>query len=273
MVSFPAYTHDLHSGETSSFAKSWLLIIFLMGVTVGNKQHQSIDDNVLLHYFISNFAPLLVPVYTFAVIVYLTSVAFRKELEPLRAFLEKYFPRPDDIEQERNKNITGVAQQQLAGAAFETSSQEDAEEEQPVNMSGAYKLVSNDNFEGFLAVQGVPWALRRAANGVRPTHRITHVGRRLTIKIEGIIESQTTYLIGGPPVETDVRGRIFQDVVRYLESGKGVIVTKKALSEDYDITVQRELSDCKQRITMTSTAFFRDGRESVKCVQQFKREK
>jgi len=218
MVSFPAYTHDLHSGETSSFAKSWLLIIFLMGVTVGNKQHQSIDDNVLLHYFISNFAPLLVPVYTFAVIVYLTSVAFRKELEPLRAFLEKYFPRPDDIEQERNKNITGVAQQQLAGAAFETSSQEDAEEEQPVNMSGAYKLVSNDNFEGFLAVQGVPWALRRAANGVRPTHRITHVGRRLTIKIEGIIESQTTYLIGGPPVETDVRGRIFQDVVRYLVS-------------------------------------------------------
>ena len=149
-----------------------------------------------------------------------------------------------------------------------------SEEPQPIDLSGAYKLLSNDNFEGFLAVQGVPWALRRAANQARPVHRITHLGRQLTIKIEGIIESQTTYIINGPPVETDVRGRIFEDTVSYLEKdGKttGIVVRKKAISEDYDVTVQRELHEDGQQITMTSTAFFRDGREDIQCVQIFQR--
>jgi hypothetical protein len=91
----------------------------------------------------------------------------------------------------------------------------------------------------------------------------------LTIKIEGIIESQTTYMINGPPVETNVRGRIFEDRVQYLD--KGILVSKRALTEDYDVTVQRELSDDKQAITMTSTASFRDGRPTVTCIQQFER--
>ena len=111
----------------------------------------------------------------------------------------------------------------------------------------------------------------RAANQARPTHRITHRGRQLTIKIEGIIESQTTYMINGPPVQTNVRGRIFEDVVKYLDNCKGILVSKRALTEDYDVTVQRELSDDKQAITMTSTASFRDGRPTVICVQQFER--
>jgi hypothetical protein len=111
----------------------------------------------------------------------------------------------------------------------------------------------------------------RAANQARPTHRITHRGRQLTIKIEGIIESQTTYMINGPPVETNVRGRIFADQVKYLDNCKGILVSKRALTEDYDVTVQRELSDDKQAITMTSTASFRDGRPTVTCIQQFER--
>lgn len=37
-------------------------------------------------------------------------------------------------------------------------------EEQPFDVTGSFKLISNEGFEAFLAVQGVPWALRRAAN-------------------------------------------------------------------------------------------------------------
>lgn len=137
------------------------------------------------------------------------------------------------------------------------------------NLSGAYRLLSNTGFEEFLAVQGVPWALRRAANGARPIHRITQNGRQLTIRIEGIIESQTTYMIGGPPVETNVRGRIFEDSVEYY--GRGIRVNKRALTENYDVTVVRQLSEDGKHITMTSTATFRDEREPVQCVQLFER--
>ncbi|KAL7562836.1 hypothetical protein ACA910_002455 [Epithemia clementina (nom. ined.)] len=155
-------------------------------------------------------------------------------------------------------------------------SQEQAQT-QPFDLSGAYKLIRNENFDGFLAVQGVPWALRQAANQARPIHRITHIGNQLTIKIEGIIESQTTYTIGGPPVETNVRGRIFRDVVQYWSSGetacpvRGIVVSKTALTENYDVTVQRVLSEDGQEIHMTSRAVFRDGREPVQCKQRFQR--
>lgn len=81
----------------------------------------------------------------------------------------------------------------------------------------------------------------------------------------------TLDIIDGPPVETNVRGRIFEDTVSYLENERGIIVRKKALTEDYNVTVQRELSEDRQQITMISTASFRDGRDSVKCTQIFQR--
>ncbi|GAX16450.1 hypothetical protein FisN_19Lh028 [Fistulifera solaris] len=141
----------------------------------------------------------------------------------------------------------------------------------PIDLTGTYQLISNQGFEEFLAVQGVPWALRRAANAARPIHRITQTAQQLTIQIQGIIESETTYIINGPPVETNVRGRIFEDVVEYMEDNHGIRVRKKALTEDYDVTVERVLSEDKQEIVLTSTAFFRDGRPSVSSVQLFRR--
>jgi flagellar biosynthesis component FlhA len=45
----------------------------------------------------------------------------------------------------------------------------------------------------------------------------------------------------------------------YLDNCKGILVSKQATTEDYDVTVQRELSDDKQAITMTSTASFEMG--------------
>ena len=108
---------------------------------------------------------------------------------------------------------------------------------------------------------------------MRPVHRITHRGNRITIKIEGIIETETTYIINGPPVEIDIRGRIFRDQYTYLESGKGIKGIKKAITENYDVYVQRFLSEDMQKLTLVSRVVFRDGddREPVECTQIFER--
>jgi hypothetical protein len=149
----------------------------------------------------------------------------------------------------------------------------------PVDLTGVYKLVKNVNFEEFLAAQDIPWALRRAAAAARPTHRIAHDTQThtITIKIEGIIESQTTYVINGPPAETNVRGRVFHDTVRYLNpatEGLGILVMKKGITEVYDCTVQRMFTKPGDRseITMINTVTFRDGsKASVQCQQTFQR--
>jgi hypothetical protein len=142
--------------------------------------------------------------------------------------------------------------------------------EQPIDLSGAYKLKENHNFEAFLAAQGVPWALRTAANRARPTHRITHKGNSITIKIEGIIESQTTYQIHGPPVQGLVRGRLFEDVVVYIENG--IQTSKRAVDDGYTIRVCRRLSEDKQRILMDSTVTFDDeSKDEIPSKQIFQR--
>ncbi|KAL3907024.1 MAG: hypothetical protein SGILL_009041 [Bacillariaceae sp.] len=58
--------------------------------------------------------------------------------------------------------------------------------------------------------------LARAANKARPIHHIQHLGKFITIRIEGIIESTSTYEINGEPVEGLIRGRLFADQVMYL---------------------------------------------------------
>lgn len=140
-----------------------------------------------------------------------------------------------------------------------------------VNLSGSYKLIKNNNFDGILEAQGVPWALRRAADAARPTHTITHNGKSVTIQIQGIIESQTTYEIDGPPVETNVRGRVFRDQMKYLDSGDGIRVSKEGVTENYNIETVRQLSADKMSITMTSKVLFKDERADVVCVQLFQR--
>jgi hypothetical protein len=208
---------------------------------------------------------LLVPLYIAIVTVYLTYVAFREHLDPvLRVLFEKKAQGLESM----SSRVAAPSTSELDPAFLRKA---DLDDPQPVDLTGVYKLISNDNFDGFLEVQGVPWALRRAANAARPVHRITHRGSHLTIKIEGIIESQTTYIINGPPVETNVRGRIFRDQVTYLENDRGIVVRKTAVTENYDVTVQRELSTDAQHIVMTSTAMFRDERVPVQCIQHFDR--
>ena len=102
----------------------------------------------------------------------------------------------------------------------------------------------------FLASQGVGWAIRKAADKAVPTHVITHNQEEhsVTIRVEGIISSQTTYKINGDPIETRIQSRVFKDTMKYIENGKGVQVTKVCEAEGYHIFVKRSLSSCKVRI-------------------------
>lgn len=248
------------STTTTTSVPAWVFVV--VGLFVG----QTSWANVVLSTLSTSLRQGLVPTYTTLVLLYLAYTAFRTPLEPFLNSVKALFVKPKGSPYPDEEGPVPV-EVMAAGVAPAP-----ALEDQPFDLSGAYKLKSNDNFDGFLAVQGVPWALRRAANQARPTHRITHQGSLLTIKIEGIIESQTTYVINGPPVETNVRGRIFEDVVSYLEDGAtGIIVRKTAVTEKYDVSVQRLLSPDKRKITMTSRATFHDGKDPVQCLQVFER--
>jgi hypothetical protein len=232
---------------SKSLTPPWLLLLVGVGIGRSWKSLESIDS--LISSWLSFVNMLLVPLYALCILLYLGSLGVieaRRLLQP-------------------RKVVPVVVQEAVLPPIPE------ADEEGHVNMSGSYKLISNDNFEGFLELQGVPWALRRAANQARPIHKITHIGKTVTIQIKGIIESQTTYQIDGPAVETSIRGRVFKDQMKYLDSGDGIIVSKTALEEDYDVTVERRLSSNRKTITMTSRALFKDGREPVQAVQIFER--
>lgn len=143
------------------------------------------------------------------------------------------------------------------------------------NLTGTFKMVSNENMDAFLTIQGVPWALRRAAAGVMPNHHITHIGNSLTIRIHaaGLLETTTSYTIHGPMVETVVRGRIFRDTVVYHQDPvskrvNGIQTEKTAVTEGYQVKVLRILSEDKNRIYMTSSAVFPDDPSKAEVVSK-----
>jgi hypothetical protein len=195
---------------------------------------------------------IVLPLYTCVVLIYLTLRIYHVVIEPrLIAEPTKVSPPPPKIDES-----------------------EAAQAEQPMDLSGAYKLLENINFEDFLAAQGVPWPLRAAANRARPTHHIHHKGNLLTIQIKGIIESQTTYQINGPPVQGLIRGRLFEDQVTYLPvpEGNGIQTMKRAVDDGYTIQCCRRLSEDGQQITMASKVTFDDpAKDEILCKQVFQR--
>ena len=152
-----------------------------------------------------------------------------------------------------------------------------------INLSGLYQLIRIENLDAFLAAQGVPWPLRKAASKVMPRHEITHTTHQdphqLTIRIDaGPIQTRTTYQIGAGSVETEIRGRVFRDNVNYLkdrDTGKvvGVVNEKTAVTEGYQITVSRRLSDDRKHIFMESVAYFPKDptKEPIVSTQLFER--
>eukprot|EP00521_Asterionellopsis_glacialis_P013442 CAMPEP_0195309680 /NCGR_PEP_ID=MMETSP0707-20130614/38859_1 /TAXON_ID=33640 /ORGANISM="Asterionellopsis glacialis, Strain CCMP134" /LENGTH=249 /DNA_ID=CAMNT_0040373977 /DNA_START=32 /DNA_END=781 /DNA_ORIENTATION=- len=243
---------------SSTLNSPWRMLV--LGMLLGQTSSgRGLSLSIALEAFQEWVNITLVPVYALAVSLYIVI-----QVSEESSILTKYFTTS------RKKH---TAKTDVVGLPpiFESELEGDGNEEGPVNMTGSYKLLKNDNFEGFLAVQGVPWALRRAADQARPTHHLTHKGKMLRIRIQGIIESETTYQIDGPPVETVIRGRKFRDTVKYLDTGDGIQVSKAVVDEDYDIKVTRRLSHDKKEITMTSVVTFTNGQEPVKCVQIFER--
>jgi hypothetical protein len=221
---------------------SSLVLALVIGYGMGS--------NVFLEDVERLVGSVIVPLYSSLVIVYLTGRIYRIVEPSLKSY--SYQP-PQHLQKQDDEAL------RLAKSA-----------KQPIDLTGAYKLVENDNFEAFLAVQGVPWALRGAANKLRPTHRIQHEGNVITIKIEGIIESQTTYTIDGPPIQGMIRGRLFEDQVKYIDSG--ICTTKQACDNGYAVQVTRILSPDKKEIRMGSKVSFDDkSKSSVQCRQLFRR--
>jgi hypothetical protein len=251
----PSSIRQLLSDENP--LKSWTLLFVACALS------SQLDLTFLYKSLESLVDSWIVPAYTLAVLLYLSSLAFPKQLDPLYGFVR-------EITSYRRPSVKAAPLAPAATAAIIPAGVED--DDQPFDMSGAYKLVENINYEEFLGVQGVPRYFRSMANKAKPVHRLTHRGSLLTIRIESLIESETTYIINGPPVQCDVRGRIFEDTMQYLENGKkGILVTKRALTEQYHVTVQRELSDDGKEILMTSKATFTDGKQPVECIQKFVR--
>lgn len=238
----------------------------------------------LVNTFSDSHDTFVVPLYSITVTLYLLIVYFRnglKNILPLPEFLLKSCTH--DATTVLSKHQWKASSPPPSTVRLEPSllPPETAEvgvtatNKQELDWTGSYKLVANDNFDAFLAAQGVPWALRRAALQVWPVHHITHTTTvndnnhtqrdRLMIRIEVAASgfgTQTVYEINGDPVETNVRGRIFRDAVRYYYHPdhptviQGVVTEKTAVTEGYLVTVTRRWSDDQQHIYMTSTASF-----------------
>jgi len=146
-----------------------------------------------------------------------------------------------------------VTTEEASAAPIRTEDESKAEE-QLIDLTGSFKLVKNENFQGFLAAQGVSWALRQAADKAITVHHMTHNGNTLRIQVSGIITGDTTYIIGGPPVETKIRDRVFHDHVTYCDNGQGIKNTKVGQTDDYNIIVVRTLTEDKSHLKITRCA-------------------
>eukprot|EP00566_Odontella_aurita_P001179 CAMPEP_0113585382 /NCGR_PEP_ID=MMETSP0015_2-20120614/33667_1 /TAXON_ID=2838 /ORGANISM="Odontella" /LENGTH=241 /DNA_ID=CAMNT_0000490615 /DNA_START=72 /DNA_END=794 /DNA_ORIENTATION=- /assembly_acc=CAM_ASM_000160 len=204
---------------------------------------------------------LLVPLYTIASSAFLLNLFYQKcgngsdddyRLSRLRRcisgrdFDSRLTNRSDIIKQSHEDTSTETATGEPVGVGVGQSTS--VESLQQVNLTGSYKLVKNEGFDKFLGAQGVPWALRRAVDKAQPIHHITHTGNEIRIKITGIITSESTFQIGGPPVETQIRGRVFLDTVSYLDSCDGIQVHKVNRRERYKIIVTRQLNADRGRM-------------------------
>ena len=144
-----------------------------------------------------------------------------------------------------------------------------------INLTGKYKLVHNHNFDAFLKSQNVPMLLRKAANASRPIHTIVHNGTCLRIQVDGIVKGDTTFEIGGPPAQSNIRYLKFDDHVSYVENGQAVEVRKVAKNAPNDgaveLVVKRMLGNGGHNLVLMSKARFANGDESLESVQTFHR--
>ena len=112
------------------------------------------------------FRTIIVPGYTIAVVCYVLLkylLARRQEHEYQKALKQQ--------QQQKQRCLAAAAATRAAAATTSPDTTKEDDQQQPVDLTGVWKLQSNDNFEGFLEAQGVPWALRSAANRVWSWHK------------------------------------------------------------------------------------------------------
>ena len=155
--------------------------------------------------------------------------------------------------------------------------------------TGKYKLEKNVNYQEFLSVQGVGWALRKAADSASLTHDIVHDVQASVfhIKVIGLVSGEMRYVVNGPAVSTAIKDKNFVDTVTYLPAGGagagaggaasavyasgGVRISKKNEKEGYTIVVERRLTLDGETLNMKQTVVFADGRAGAEATQVFKR--
>lgn len=188
-------------------------------------------------------------------------------------------PRKSSKDDDVGLKINNVDSDTTATEDISSDGEEfDAEEAVPssprselINLNGIFRLEKNENFQEFLASQGVGWALRAAADKAVTTHHITHTEKELKIKVAGIISSETVYPIDGRTiVRTKIKDREYEDTVTYTEDGAGVRVTKVCKGHNYKVFVVRRFSPDKDKLIVTSTAEFPTGKK-VQCNQYYRR--
>jgi len=145
--------------------------------------------------------------------------------------------------------------------------------QQQKNLTGTFKLFKNTNYQKFLEVQGVGWALRKAADSANVVHKIRHVpGSAFDLEVIGLVKSKEQYVIGGEGKITKIKNSEFIDTVTELGDGRvGVRITKVCKKGGYKIEVERELEG-DDNIVMEQEVIFNDGRRE-KATQRFEREK
>ena len=239
-------------GNGRGDGEMWMILVVALGsgYFMGSSTSLSLGSIWEALLFLEGWVrDVVVPVYTLSALAYLVldnycdsppsgKPSFRSSLSS--------FKIPPFLK--RLSSLTTSSEDESPPSPVKEEEEED-EGEKPIDMNGIYKVVENDNFGEFLKAQGVPWFLCNAASKARPTHHFTHASaKKITIKIQGIIESQTSYKIGGPYTVTAIRGREFHDSLSYLfdEVGDtkncvGVQTRKVAMGEGYVVLVERRI--------------------------------
>jgi hypothetical protein len=120
------------------------------------------------------------------------------------------------------------------------------------DLSGVWKRVKTENFEAFFGAQGAGYVQRKIAASSPMTHTITMDALLSVFRLQergGVVDTDTTYEIGGPSIKTKLLGKEFEDVVTVDESGN--LVMRKVIQPDsaYTLTVTRVLDgDSKMKV-------------------------
>ena len=192
------------------------------------------------------------------------------------AHISHVYPQPQvDVENYTNRARDDNATEDMDKINSHSSMQDVDIHSYCCNITGKYKLVHNHNFDVFLKAMGVPVLLRKAANASKPVHTITHDGRKLRIQVDGITKGDTTFIIGGPPAQSNIRHLKFDDHVTYVDDGDAVEVRKVALNAPANgavcLLIKRQLANNGHNLVVTSKARFKDGSESLESVQTYHR--